>query len=73
MKNTKISVSMTCFFLTLFIFYGFLLHVQACGLGYIGRLELQRDSRYDHKTLFRDFETKPYITLGPWLEMSPWN
>lgn len=73
MKNTRSSLSMGCFFLSLFSLYGLLLHIQACGLGFIGRWELQRESRYDGKSLFRDFETKPYLTLGPFVDLSPYD
>lgn len=49
------------------------MHWQACGLGWIGRRELNRNSRYDGKTYFKDFETRSYVTLGPLIDLPPWD
>jgi hypothetical protein len=72
-KNTRSRFAMACFFLSLFLLQGFLMHWQACGLGWIGRRELDRNSRYDGKTYFKDFETRPYVTLGPLIDLPPWD
>jgi len=71
-NNSRSSYSIACYFLSLFFLYGFLMHWQACGLGWIGRMENNRVSRFDGRSLFREFQKRPYLTLGPleWLPAS---
>jgi hypothetical protein len=70
-KNCRSSFSMAWFFIFMFALHGILIHLQACGLGWIGRRYAVESHRFDGKSLFKDFESKPYVTLGPILEMEP--
>ncbi len=72
-KNSRHSYSVGTFFFAVFCLYGILVHFLACALGWVGRRSLTDNSRYDGKTLFKDFESRPFVTLGPLIELPIWD
>lgn len=72
-KNSRHSYSTACFFVELFTLFGYLMHWLACLYGWLGRREHERNPRYDGNTFFRDFTSRPYITLGPLEDLSYWD
>lgn len=72
-KNSRHSYSTACFFMELFTMFYILLHWLACMFGWLGRRELERNPRYDGNTFFKDFEARPFITLGPMADLPMWD
>lgn len=72
-KNSRHSISTFCFFMELFCLFGYLMHWIACVYGWLGRRELVRNPRYDGNTMFKDFTTRPFLTLGPLEDLSYWD
>lgn len=72
-KNSRHSYSTAVFFMELFFMFGFLIHWLACIFGWVGRRELVRNPKYDGNTFFKDFTSRPYITLGPLNDLPMWD